>query len=225
MLHRRAPRWALTVSLVLLTTVLAGCSPPVEEDDNQAHVFVRDFPVGFTPGERYTYSLAATPVEGQPGARTEGSVVISIESAGGAELTLAYQGEMAGEDWSGSVTGRYDGLIDLFHQTDSGPLTDTLKETVLARLWPLYFAEQELGPGHEWEIYTEACCGGCLLEFTVEHETTVAGLRGFAGYWLAAGSERGRFCVSPEVPVPLSVTHFTLTTTYEAVLIEAEGLD
>lgn len=226
---QRLVGFAILAASLLFLPALAGCSRQAEPGDNQTgqggHEFARSFPFGFTPGERYHYALNVTPAGEEPGEAKEGSVNLAVDHAGGADLTLSYRIELAGEVVSGSVTDRFDNLIYSFHQQKTGPLADILGETVLANLWPLYFADQELTAGLQWEVYTDACCGGCLLEFTVEDETTVAGRQGLSGFWLAAGLDRGRFCVSPDVPLPLSMTLFTLTATYEAVLVSAEGLE
>lgn len=222
--HR--PAWlAMLVASLIFFPALNGCSQVAAPEAGRPHEFARSFPFGFTPGERYSYSLTVTPTGEEPGESREGTIAIALESAGGADLTLSYRVELGGEETSGSLTDRFDNLVNTFHDQATDPMAEILGETVLALLWPLYFTDREFQTGLQWEVYTEVCCGGCLLEFTVGSETTVAGLRGFEGFWLAAGLERGRFCVSSEIPLPLSITLFTLTETYEAVLLGVEGFE
>lgn len=181
------------VAALALALPLTGCKPkaPVSQGDTGGSTGGTSGAgtTGGTPPAAWAYcQLAAgehvkyTITAGGGGQAVNGWFTWDISDAGGGKLKIAYAGNWAGQSFSGDATvGATTVAADLVPAFQSNPFAMIAVLPIVTTPWGAYFsgAQWEVGKSWSWSG------GGTSMTFSLTGEETYAGIKGYAGQWVA----------------------------------------
>jgi len=179
-------------------------------------------PWGLRAGDRLRYRLVQ---HADAGAR-EGWFSLSLKEAGQGLVEARWEGEWDGRSFTlaqtgppGTVASPFSLLALSMGNPAAGPFLAAVSGTLWAP-WFVHFQGQVLAPGTGWEFPDES---GAVRSVKVEQDCREAGWAGWLVVMRTGEKKLAESCLSPRVPLPLSVRLWDEDDgrlRYEAVAVE-----